>query len=45
MGEASVDSAGQTVIVTGAARGIGLEFWRTFAAAGADGRVPPPLIR
>ncbi len=37
MGEASVDSAGQTVIVTGAARGIGLEFSRTFAA-GSGGR-------
>jgi 3-oxoacyl-[acyl-carrier protein] reductase len=36
MGEASFDFAGQTVIVTGAARGIGLEFSRTFAAAGAE---------
>lgn len=36
MGQASFDFASQTVIVTGAARGIGLEFSRTFAAAGAE---------
>jgi 3-oxoacyl-[acyl-carrier protein] reductase len=36
MGAVAFDFAGQTVIVTGAARGIGLEFARVFAAAGAD---------
>lgn len=36
MGRASFDFGGETVIVTGAARGIGLEFARTFAAAGAE---------
>ena len=36
MGKASFDFGGETVIVTGAARGIGLEFARTFAAAGAE---------
>jgi 3-oxoacyl-[acyl-carrier protein] reductase len=36
MGSVRFDFAGATVIVTGAARGIGLEFARTFAAAGAD---------
>jgi 3-oxoacyl-[acyl-carrier protein] reductase len=36
MGATRFDFAGATVIVTGAARGIGLEFARTFAAAGAE---------
>jgi len=35
MGGVGFDFAGQTVIVTGAARGIGLEFSRVFAGAGA----------
>ncbi len=36
MGSARFDFAGATVLVTGAARGIGLEFARTFAEAGAE---------
>jgi len=36
MGSAAFDFKGDTVIVSGAARGIGLEFSRCFAEAGAD---------
>lgn len=36
MGNVTYNFSGQTVIVTGAARGIGLELGRSFAAAGAD---------